>query len=123
LTQASKKRPKKSETAGGRLRTAITEEFDLSEAETLLLAKACATADLLERVEAEMTAAPLVEAGSRGQPVANPLIQTQIELGSHLVRLLEALRLPIGEEEDPQDALVSQMARKAAMTRWHGRAG
>jgi len=92
----------------------------LSEAEGLLLEKACATADLLERVEAEVATGALVKAGSRGQPVADPLIQTQVELGAHLIRLLEALRVPFGEE-DPEEAMTSQLARKAAMTRWHGR--
>ena len=118
--KASQKRPKRAETAGDRLRTAISEEFDLSEPEALLLAKACATADLLERVEAEVAAAPLVGTGSRGQPAASPLIASMVQLQAHLVALLGALGVPLGEEEDPQDALVSRMARKAAMTRWHG---
>jgi hypothetical protein len=117
-----RKRPKKPESAGDRLRAAIAAEFELSEAEEALLARAARTADLLERVEAEVAAAPLVKAGSRGQPVSNPLIQSQVELGAHLVRLLEALRVPLGDE-DPEEALTSRMARKAAMTRWHGRAG
>jgi hypothetical protein len=126
LTQGQRKpgsrRPKKPVSAGDRLRQAIESEFDLSEPEAQLLAKACSTADLLERVEAEVAAGPLVQAGSRNQPVAHPLIGAQIELGAHLMRLLEALRLPLGEE-DPQEAMTSQLARKAAMTRWHGRAG
>ena len=116
------KRPKKPVSAGDRLRQAITSEFELSEAERQLLAKACATADLLERVEGEVVGAPLVKAGSRGQPVSNPLIATQIELGAHLVRLLEALRVPLGEE-DPEETETTRLARKAAMARWHGRAG
>jgi hypothetical protein len=126
MTQGRKKpgtkRPKKPTSVGGRLRESISEEFELSEAEGLLLEKACSVADLLERVEAEVSAAPLVKAGSRGQPVAHPLIAAQVELGAHLVRLLEALRVPLGEE-NPQEAMTSQLARKAAMTRWHGRAG
>jgi len=124
VTQGRKKpgtkRPKKSISAGDRLRKAITSEYELSEAEAQLLEKAAVTANLLERVEAEVAAGLLVEAGSRGQPVAHPLIQTQVELGAHLVRLLEALRVPLGEE-DPEEATTSRMARRAAMTRWHGR--
>jgi hypothetical protein len=116
----ARKKPKKPVSAGDRLRQAIQSEFELSEAEGLLLEKAAATADLLERVEAEVAAAPLVKAGSRGQPVAHPLIGTMTELGAHLVRLLEALSVPLGEE-DPEEAMTSRMARKAAMTRWHGR--
>jgi hypothetical protein len=124
MTQRAKKpgskRPKDS--AGDRLRAAIESEFELSEGEGLLLEKACATADLLERVEAEVGAGPLVVEGSRQQQVAHPLIQTQVELGAHLVRLLEALRVPLGEE-DSEGATTSRLARKAALTRWHGRAG
>ena len=116
------KRPKKPASAGDRLRTAIEGEFELSEAEGLLLAKACSTADLLQRVEAEVTAAPLLGVGSRHQPISNPLIRTQMELQQHLVALLQALRVPLGDE-DPQEATTSRMARKAALTRWHGRAG
>jgi hypothetical protein len=124
VTQGRKKpgtrRPKRPVSAGDRLRAAILDEFELSEAEAQLLEKAAATADLLERVEAEVAVAPLVKAGSRGQPVAHPLIETQVELGAHLVRLLGALGLPL-TEDDPQGAEVSRMARKAAMARWHGR--
>jgi hypothetical protein len=115
-----KDRAKKPTTAGDRLRESITSEFELSEPEAQLLAKACATADLLERVEAEVAAAPLIRTGSRGQPVSNPLIATQVELGWHLVRLLEALGVPVGGGEDPGDAEVSRQARRAAMVRWHG---
>jgi hypothetical protein len=118
----SKKKPKPPESAGSRLREAIESEFDLSEPEALLLANACATADMLERVEREIATGPLIVAGSRQQQVSNPLIATQIELGAHLVRLLGALRVPLGEE-DPEKALTSRMARKAAMVRWHGWAG
>ena len=125
MTQGRKKpgtkRPKRPVSAGGRLRESISEEFELSEAEGLLLEKAAGVADLLERVEREVATGPLVVEGSRQQQVAHPLIGTQVELGAHLVRLLEALRVPLGEE-DPQEAMTSQLARKAAMTRWHGRA-
>jgi hypothetical protein len=118
----SSKRPKKPVSAGDRLRVAIEGEFELSEPETLLLAKACATADLLDRIEREVAAGPLVVEGSRQQQVSNPLIATQIELGAHLVRLLEALCVPLGGEEDPQETETTRLARKAAMARWHGRA-
>jgi len=124
VTQGRKRpgtrRPKRPVSAGDRLREAITSEYELSEVETQLLEKAAATADLLERVEAEVSAAPLVKAGSRGQPVAHPLIETQVVLGAHLTKLLGALGLPL-TEDDPQEAEVSRMARKAAMARWHGR--
>jgi hypothetical protein len=113
-------RTKKPVTPGDRLRAAIEAEFELSEGEGLLLDKACATADLLERVEAEVATAPLVESGSRHQPVSNPLIRTQMELQQHLVMLLQAMRLPLGEE-DPEEATTSRLARKAAMARWYGR--
>jgi hypothetical protein len=117
----SSKRPKKPVSAGDRLRVAIEDEFELSEPETQLLAKACATADLLDRIEREVAAGPLVVEGSRQQQVSNPLIATQIELGAHLLRLLEALRVPLGEE-DPEETETTRLARKAAMARWHGRA-
>jgi hypothetical protein len=118
--KSSSKRPTKPASAGARLRAAIEGEFELTEAEGLLLAKACATADLLERVEREVATALLLAVGSRHQPVPNPLIQTHVELGAHLVRLLQALRVPLGEE-DLEESTTSRLARKAAMTRWHGR--
>ena len=119
--KAGSTRPKKSITGGDRLRTAIEDEFELSEPEGLLLEKAAAVADLLERVEAEVAVAPLLASGSRRQPVPNPLIQTMRELQQHLVALLAALGVPLGEEQDPQEATTSRLARKAAMARWHGR--
>ncbi len=111
---------KKTDSAGDRLRKAILAEFELTDPELELLAKAASVADLLDRVEGELAGAPLVEAGSRGQPVASPLIRSQIELGGHLVRLLEALALPLGDE-DNEESRTTQQARKAAMVRWHGR--
>jgi hypothetical protein len=117
------KRPKKPVSAGDRLRAAITDEFDLSEPEMQLLAKACSTADLLERVEREITTGPLVVEGSRQQQVSNPLIASMVQLQAHLVALLGALGVPLGEVEDPEEATVSRQARRAALIRWHGRAG
>lgn len=53
--------------------------------------------------------------------MASPLIRSQIELGQHLVRLLEALALPLGDEDTPESQ-TTQQARRAATIRWHGKA-
>src|SRR5215213_8417178 len=118
---ASKKKPAKEPlSAGDRLKASVLEEYaELSEAELQLLGKAASVADLLERVEAELVTAPLVESGSRRQPIPSPLIRTAVELQQHFLMLLRALGLPLGD--DGEEPLVSQQARKAAMSRWHGR--
>lgn len=56
---------KRIESAGDRLRKAILDQFELTDPELELLAKAASVADLLDRVEAQLADAPLIETGSR----------------------------------------------------------
>ncbi|MER7459217.1 hypothetical protein [Micromonospora sp. NPDC126480] len=88
-------------TAGRRLWKAVVEEFDLTEQELALLRQAARTADLCDRLQAVVDEeGPMVAAkddGTRAHPALVELRQQRITLA----RLLVALRVPIGEDEEP----------------------
>ncbi len=72
---------------GAVLREEVLDQYVLSPAELLILEQAAVTADELERLSAELAAAPLVVAGSRGQDRPHPLLG---EVRAHR-RVLDAL--------------------------------
>ena len=85
--------------AGRRLWDAVILEYELEEHETALLIEACRTLDLLGRLDRLVRReGPIVETpqGPRAHPAAVEARQQRIALA----RLLAALRLPAGDEED-----------------------
>nr|WP_249338217.1 hypothetical protein [Tsukamurella paurometabola] len=78
---------------GKKLWRAITDEFDLDDSPDKLriLTDACKIADVIDRLDKEAEASPLVVKGSYGQPVIHPcLSQAQSSralLAQHLARL------------------------------------
>ena len=92
--------PKGLGTAGRRLWRAVVDEYDLSEQELTLLRQAACTADLADRLQTVVDEeGPMVSAkddGTRAHPALVELRQQRITLA----RLLVALRVPIGDEED-----------------------
>jgi hypothetical protein len=114
------KPPRGLRSEGRELWKAVVEEFDLRPDELRLLRQAAATSDLIAAMEKEI-GTDLVVPGSKGQPVANPLLDQVQKHRMLLARLLGQLALP----DDPSDrglsAARSQSARKAALARWsHG---
>jgi hypothetical protein len=107
--QMPRKRP---ETAGSRLKREVLETYEVTPAERLLLDRAAVLADVCERIDAEVAAAPLTVAGSMGQPVANPLLLQQRKHHEQLQRLLKAVQFPARDEF---------MGRSAAQARWSRR--
>lgn len=85
---------------GGRaLWRAVVEDFDLNQNERMLLDQACRTADLIDKLQAQLEADGLMRKTSQGErvhPAAVELRQQRITLA----RLFVALELPRGMEGD-----------------------
>lgn len=96
------------------------EELELDPDELLLLEEAARLADEIDTMGAALDAGELLSKGSRGQPVANPLIR---EIRGHrlaLSRILRQLGATRPGEESGERSTPSQRGRKAALARWHG---
>lgn len=105
---------------GLRLWTDTLADLDMDPDELLLLEEACRLADELDEMGVLLANSAMLSTGSRGQPVANPLIR---EIRGHRLALSRVLR-QLGATrpgEDEQERLTpSQRGRKAAMARHHG---
>ncbi|MFH9941329.1 hypothetical protein ACH4OT_18660 [Streptomyces murinus] len=100
----------------------IVDAQELRSDELRVLEDACREVDLIERMHAELHAAPLVVRGSMGQDVANPLVQELRQHRALVARLLASLKLQDDDQEE-RDALArQQQARRAAGVRWRGSA-
>lgn len=93
-------------------------EFDERELE--LLGLAAHQADQLATLEKAIADRGTFILGSAGQPVLNPAIAEARMARVTVSRLLGALQLPDGEEEQPRSA-AGQRARRAARARWDRR--
>ena len=115
--KASPRAPDDLEDAGRQLWRRVLAVFDLNPDEMVLLGEACRTSDELARIRAALVdAEPLVD-GSKGQPVANPLLAEARAHRATLGRLLGALALP-DEDEDKGLTPRSRQAQRAAQSRW-----
>lgn len=95
----------------------LTDAYDLTASELVLLAEVCHTLDELAALRVAREGAEPVVEGSQGQPKVHPLFA---ELRAHrlsLGRLVDQLALP-AEYEDEGSTPRQQSARKAAETRW-----
>ncbi len=98
-TPKAPKAPAGLRVAGRRLWTAITEEYQLDEHEVTLAVQVVRTVDLCDELEGIVRRdGPLIDTpqGQRAHPAAVELRQQRITLA----RLLAALRMPAGEEDD-----------------------
>ncbi|MGW5210024.1 hypothetical protein ACWEQO_02080 [Streptomyces sp. NPDC004051] len=105
---------------GLKLWTDTLEELELDPDELLLLEEAARLADEIDRIAAALDAGELISRGSRGQPVANPLIR---EIRGHrlaLSRLLRQLGATRPGEESGERSTPSERGRRAALSRWNG---
>jgi len=84
-------------TAGRRLWRSVVSVYELDEHEALVLLQACRTADVLDRLAGEVTAAPSTITNRFGELVAHPLLGESRQQAITLARLLAALRLPDAE--------------------------
>ncbi|MFE2466243.1 hypothetical protein [Streptomyces mirabilis] len=85
--------------SGTRLWESVADPFELDVHEQLLLLQACRTADLLDRLSAEVAAGGLTVVNQKGDRISNPVVVEQRQQSITLTRLLASLRMPSGEEE------------------------
>lgn len=86
--------------AGDRLWRSVVDSFELDEHEITLLAQACRTVDTIDALQAAIDAdGPLIE--TRSGPKAHPAVVEIRQQRIVLARLLVALRVPIGDQEQP----------------------
>jgi hypothetical protein len=105
---------------GLRLWTDTVSELEHDPDELVLLEEACRLADELDEMGVLLANSAMLSTGSRGQPVANPLIR---EIRGHrlaLSRVLRQLGATRPAEEDQERLTPSQRGRKAAIARHHG---
>lgn len=111
-------------TAGRRLWRMVIAAYELRVDELRVLEDAAREADVVARIEAALTAEPLLVVGSTGQTRPNGLLT---ELRGHralLATLLRQLDLPDLSRSAGRDAAAtSAAARKAAATRWDRQLG
>lgn len=88
------------QSAGRRLWRSVQSEYELEEHETALLREARRTVDLLDELAAVVAAEGAVISSPQG-PRANPAAVEARQQPIVLARVLAALRLPAGDEDDP----------------------
>lgn len=97
----------------------ITAKYSLRSDELETLRAACGEADLITRIEAELTGAPLTTTGSMGQIVTHPLLTELRQHRTTMAALLRGLKLP---DERAKPGVNAQ--REGGLSRWasaHGR--
>ncbi len=108
--------------AGTALWKSIIPTYELRADELRMLADACREADIVQRLEDELSEAPLMVQGSQGQLVASPLVSEVRQHRTVLAGLLKALKLPDSPATQRQKtAHISEQARDAARARWSRR--
>jgi phage terminase small subunit len=95
----------------------VWREYDLTDAERVLLVEVCATLDVIEALAAVVAAEGTVAEGSKGQTVVHPAVRELRAQRAALGRLLGQLEL---EDQDGRalPSPASLQARKAAAARW-----
>ena len=115
--KAPPRAPDDLEDAGRQLWRRVLAVFDLGPDELTLLAEAARSADELARIRTALGDAELLVPGSKGQPVAHPLLAETRAHRATLEKLLGALALP-DEDEEAGHTPRSRRAQRAAQSRW-----
>ena len=108
------KAPRGLKPRGRALWNGVVAVYSLNPAESLILHELCRTADLLNRLNAELARAELLVTGSQGQPRAHPLLSVVIETEKVVELLSRRLALP----DDRVRAKRSLSAAEAGKKRW-----
>lgn len=92
--------PDGAKAGGSALWTDVLGKYELEEHELALLREAVRSVDLLDDLAAVVEAEGLMIAGPHGSKVHPAMVEAR-QLRIALARVLAALRLPAGEEDDP----------------------
>lgn len=98
----------------------ITTKYVMRSDELRILEDACREMDLVDRMQDELTDAPMTTIGSQGQNVPNPLLSEIRQHRAMVKTLIASLKLPDDGAGDSAGAISSQ-ARAAANARWSKR--
>jgi len=109
------KPPKDLNDAGTALWSSIAAKYELRPDEIARLSAACATADVIARLETAWRDSdfPMVSKGSMGQEVIHPLIGELRTQRASLASLLAGLKLP-----DDESGAATNQNREAATASW-----
>lgn len=102
---------------GRQLWRSIARDFELSDAELEILAEACSTADLIDRLAEQLSSEELVVAGSRGQTALHPAASEIRQQRALLAQLIAKLSL----RDDDDDSAAARLGQRGAQARWYGR--
>ena len=105
--------PRGLKAAGRKLWKATTEAYELRQDELEVLRAVCAEADLIARMEDELSDAPLTVEGSMGQLVPHPLVTELRQHRATMAALLRGMKLP-----DVDEGGAANQQRAAANSRW-----
>lgn len=97
----TEKAPAGLKSAGRKLWLSVVDEYDLDEHERALLLEAARTVDALDLLDAEVRRDGAVVPSPQGDK-ANPALVEARQQRIALARILAALRLPAGEDDDHQ---------------------
>lgn len=86
--------------AGRRLWTSAMTEFSFDVHDEFMLLQACRTADRLDRLEVEASAGPVTVTNFKGDQVAHPAMVEARQQSITFARLLAALRMPQGDQDE-----------------------
>lgn len=106
----------------------MTDKYEFREDELRLLEDACREMTLIDTMDRALRNNGLVQTGSQGQVVANPLLREVRQHRAVLNRLLDSLQIPDEPGDGRAEAAAevrSINARNAAKSRWavhHGEA-
>jgi phage terminase small subunit len=95
--------------------------YELSPAEEVMLARACRTVDVLDRLDAVLAEDDPIVTGSVGQLRAHPALAAAADQQRLLDQLIRALNLPMPGEQEGRRR--SPGAREAAQARWRAQRG
>jgi len=103
----------------GELWSSVSESYELDPAEQSILLQACRCLVELDRIDDELSSAPLTVPGSMGQPVPNPLLAAVRGHRKTLESLLRSLALPYPGQS--AGVVRHPLQQAAARARWAAR--